>query len=68
MPYLRSMDLNKQADQILENKQKVIQFLKKKRWTAADMTSHEWLTDKYGDTCYGKMVDNKLKNCNGIRI
>jgi hypothetical protein len=32
------------------------------------MNDSEWRKDKWGNTCFGKMTDNRLKNTNGVVI
>ena len=51
---LGELGLTLNADRLLENKNRVILYLKQNKWTSAEMTSHVWFTDKYNDYCYGK--------------
>ena len=64
---LRELDCPLIAANLLENRDKVIQYLRDNNWTVTDMTS-QWETDVDGDLVSGKMTDHKLINTKGVCI
>ena len=64
---LREFDFPQTADKLIENKDKVIQYLKNNNWTVTDMTS-QWETDEEGKHIYGQITNNELINTKGVCI
>ena len=64
---LKELDLPLIAANLLENKQKFIQFLKDNNWTLAEMAS-QWVEDADGDHLCGKTTENRLINTKGVMI
>ena len=60
---LRELELPLIAANLLENRDKVIQYLRDNNWTVNDMTS-QWFIDECNDHCYGKQTDNRLRFTN----
>ena len=52
---------------LLENRDKVVTYLRKNNWTTAHMAGHTWVKHGYWHT-YGKIKDNNLRNTKGIKI
>ena len=64
---LKELNYILHADNLLENKEEFIEFLKDTNWLLSDMTN-QWTTDEDNDHFYGKITNKKLRKAKGIRI
>jgi hypothetical protein len=64
---LGELDFPLIAAKLLENRDKVIQFLKDHKWTESDMTFQEWTTSGFWNM-YGNVKDKRIRNSKGIKI
>ena len=60
--------MTKIADTLLENREKVIQFLIENNWTIADIKDYGWETNQNGYHVFGHTQNNRLCNTKGAWI